>query len=254
MKINVGYVATNEDQVSVKLLGKKEGGTLLKNYILIHQDASSKILKHMSEKYIYSYDQFEVNAGYYSLGNSINIPSAFREIYRDLKDKSEIYGYVGMVIAHEITHAFDNNGSKYDEYGNLKDWWTSEDKSKYDELKQKIVDYYSNYEVYGMKVNGENTVGENISDLASISTMISIMESENATDEEYRKFFKSFAKLWAEETSKETIEKQIISDVHSPNSVRVNAVLSSTDKFYEVYDINETDKMYVDKNDRVGLW
>ena len=254
MKINVGYVATNEDQVSVKLLGKKEGGTLLKNYILIHQDASSKMPKYMSEKYTYSMDQFEVNAGYYSLENSINIPSAFREIYRNITDKSEIYGYIGTIIAHEITHAFDNNGSKYDEYGNLKDWWTSEDRSKYDELKQKIVDYYSNYEVYGMKVNGENTVGENISDLASINTMVSIMESENATDEEYKKFFKSFAKLWAEETTKDAIEMQILSDVHSPNSVRVNAVLSSTDKFYEVYGIEEKDKMYVAKEDRVGLW
>lgn len=254
MKINVGYVKTDEEYIDLSLKSSEDGGTLLSNLLLLNKYYSSSKKESLDKKYVSYIDQFKVNAMYNALDNSINFPSAFREIYRNVKDKYEIYGYVGTIIAHEISHAFDNNGSEYDEYGNLKNWWTEEDKEKFEELKQKVIDYYSNYEVLGVKINGETTVGENIADLASIKTMISIMESENATKEDYIKFFESFAKLWKDEKTKEQIEIQVLSDDHSPNKVRVNGVLSSTDKFYEVYDIKENDKMYVAKEDRVGLW
>ncbi len=254
MKVNVGFVQRKEYPVDAKLIKKDEGGTLLGNYILLNQDESSKIALKINDVYYPEVSHFMVNAYYNQTDNSINFPSSFREMYRDITDKYEIYGYAGAVVAHEISHAFDSNGSLYDEHGNLNNWWTDEDKAKYDELKQAIIDYYSNYEVLGLKVNGEHTVPENIADLGGVKTILSIMESENATKEDYIKFFEAYAKLWNQKVNKAELEIAILSDNHSPNKVRTNAVLSSMDKFYEVYDIKESDKMYVAKDKRVSLW
>ena len=254
MKVNVGFVQRKEYPVDAKLIKKDEGGTLLGNYILLKQDESSKIALKINDVYYPEVSHFMVNAYYNQTDNSINFPSSFREMYRDITDKYEIYGYAGAVVAHEISHAFDSNGSLYDEHGNLNNWWTDEDKAKYDELKQAIIDYYSNYEVLGLKVNGEHTVPENIADLGGVKTILSIMESENASKEDYIKFFEAYAKLWNQKVNKAELEVAILSDNHSPNKVRTNAVLSSMDKFYEVYDIKESDKMYVAKDKRVSLW
>ncbi len=251
---NVGFVQRYDDTVNVQLIKKDEGGTLFGNYILLRQDEASKIATKVNEKYYLEVNQFMVNAYYNPTDNSINFPSAFREVYRNISDKYEIYGYAGMVIAHEMSHAFDKTGALYDEYGNLKNWWTEEDKAKFDELKQSIIDYYSNYSVLGVKVDGEKTVSENIADLGAVKTILSIMESENATKEDYVKFFEALTKLWNQKITKEELELQSLSDNHSPNKIRVNAVFSSMDKFYEVYDIKETDGMYVAKENRVSLW
>ena len=141
-----------------------------------------------------------------------------------------------------------------DENGKFNDWWTAEDRANYENLKKKIEDYYSKYEVQGFKVNGHKTVGENIADLAGVKSIITIMEKKGATKEDFKKFFEGYADLWAEKSTKEGIENQILSDEHAPDIIRVNGVLSSMDKFYEVYDIKEGDKMYVPKEERVGLW
>lgn len=251
---NVGYVQKDDFENPSKLIREENGGNLLSNYILLYQGEASLLSKKINKKINEEVDQFVVNAYYNPTDNSINFPSAFREVYRNFKDKYEIYAYVGIVIGHEISHAFDNIGSKYDEYGNVKEWWTEEDRASYDTLKQKIIDYYSKYEFMGYKVDGEKTVGENIADLAGLKTIISIMDDENASKEDYIKFFESYAKLWAIVVSKEEAKLQMLSDPHSPNKVRVNAVLSSMDKFYEIYDIKEEDKMFVPKEERVGLW
>ena len=254
LKTNVGYVQKDDEYFNLGLKSSEDGGSIISNWIMLNKYYAGNKSNDINKKYSPYIDQFSVNAYYYPLDNSINFPSAFREIYRNITNKYEIYGYVGTIIAHEISHAFDNNGSKFDEYGNLKNWWTEEDEENFDKIKQQIIDYYSNYEIFGYKVNGATTVGENIADLGSIKTMISIMEKENASNEDYIKFFESFAKLWNDKVTKEQIEIQILSDNHAPNKIRVNGVLSSIDKFYEVYDIKENDKMYVFKEDRVGLW
>ena len=254
LKVNVGYVQKENETSNLKLVRKEDGGTIISNLVLLNQSEASELQSIINKKMDMEIDQFKANAYYNPLDNSINFPSGFREIYRTAKDKYEIYAYGGAIVGHEISHAFDNNGSKYDENGNLKNWWSDEDQAKFDSLKKKIADYYSNYEVLGMKVNGDLTVGENIADLAGVKTIISIMEEENATKEDFKKFFEAYAKLWNEFTTKELVQMQLLSDTHSPNKVRVNAVLSSMDKFYEVYDIKEGDKMYVAPLDRVGLW
>ena len=122
---------------------------------------------------------------------------------------------------------------------------------KYKELSQSIVDYYGNYEVAGMKVDGSLTLSENIADLGAMTCITSILSGDK---DGLAQFFSQLAYIWA---SEETIAYQMYllsNDTHAPNKVRVNAVLSSNDAFYEVYDIEETDGMYVAPEYRVGVW
>jgi putative endopeptidase len=106
----------------------------------------------------------------------------------------------------------------------------------------------------GYKVDGNRTLSENIADLAAMKAMVSIAESRGATNEDFKNLFEAYANLWVMKSTSEYAELLSLEDTHSPNKVRVNAVLSSIDKFYEVYDITENDKMYVAPENRVGLW
>ena len=256
MKVNVGYIKKESNIEEAKYVSKKDGGTLISNYILSNRNGFDKIIDelNMESDGSIAIDTFEVNAYYNPLDNSINFTAAFKEIYANEKDYYRILGYVGTVIAHEISHAFDYTGSKFDENGNVRDWWSERDKERYEELTKKIVDYYSGYTIGKYTVDGEKTLSENIADLGSMKCIVSIMEKKGATKEDFKNFFEAYADLWASKEKDEALENQILTDTHSPNKIRVNAVLSSTDKFYEIYDVKENDEMYVAKDKRVGLW
>lgn len=254
MKVYIGYKGKEESE-EIDYVSKSEGGTLLSNIILETRIESQNFYKSLeSTNNSYMYDNLSVNAFYNPFDNSINFPAAFYELANGEKDYYKKLAIFGTVIGHEISHAFDDNGSKFDSNGALRNWWTKEDNEKYSLLKEKIIKYYNNYEVEGIKVDGERTIGENIADLAGMKAIIYIAEEHNATAENYKTFFESYAMFWATKITKDNLEKQMVVDTHSPNKVRVNAVLSSMDKFYEVYDIKEGDKMFIPKEERVGLW
>ena len=196
---------------------------------------------------------YTVNAYYNPQNNSINFPCAAKKFITSDNYYDKL-GSIGMVIAHEITHAFDSNGRKFNEKGEYYDWWTQKDSKNFDELSEKIVNYYSNYSVLGIPVDGKKTLGENIADLGALKCISSLAESHNATNEDYKRMYASYAKWTAYNMTKEYKKLLVTADTHSPNEVRVNAVLSSTDKFYEVYKINKNDKMYKPKEERVGIW
>ena len=256
MKVNVGYQGkTEKNEDEYKIVPKSKGGTLLSNLIAENKFNTQRYYKRFQEEAsIKRYSTLTVNAYYSPQENSINFLAGFKEIYGNETNEYKLLGYFGTVIGHEISHAFDNTGSKFDENGKVNNWWTEEDKTSYEKLTEKIKNYYSNYEFMGLKVDGKNTLGENIADLAAVKAMINIAESKGATNDDFKKLFEAYADLWATKINQKGAESQIISDEHAPNKIRVNAVLSSMDKFYEVYDIKETDKMYVAKENRVGLW
>ncbi len=180
----------------------------------------------------------------YGLHNYLGIDSNNLE-----NDYYKVIGSIGAVIGHEISHGFDNNGSKYDENGKENDWWTEEDKLNYNKLILKVEKYYDNY-----KQDGYNTLGENIADLGGVSVIIDLANSNNANNDNFKELFESYAKIWASQFTTFYKSYMLENDVHSLNKTRTNAVLSSIDKFYEVYNIKETDKMYVKKEDRVSVW
>lgn len=196
-----------------------------------------------------------VNAYYKLSSNAIYLPASISLLFDEKDDYYTNLGSVGMVIAHEITHAFDSNGSKFDASGNLSEWWTKDDKQKFENLKDDVVSYYNNYYVIdGKYIDGEKTVNENIADLGSLSCIVDIALDKNASDVEIKKLFSSFAKLWVSQEKEEYLKLLLLQDTHSPNKYRVNAVLSSIDTFYDVYNVDIFDDMYIARENRVSVW
>jgi len=234
----------------------QEGGSLIENVISAQKVQRIYELGRLdSDQKNDAISQSVVNAYYSPLDNSIYIPASVAFLFDINGDYYENLGSIGMVIAHEMTHGFDSNGSQFDEEGNLHDWWTDEDKRQYEKLKKEVEEYYSNFEVLnGKYINGNLTVNENIADLGAIACLVELAEHKGASKHSYQQMFSSFAKFWVSQEKEEYLELLLLEDNHAPNQYRVNAVLSSTDKFYEVYDINVWNGMYISSDERVRVW
>lgn len=161
-------------------------------------------------------------------------------------------GGLGMVVGHEMGHAFDSMCMDYDDNGSYDPGWLSEaDRKELSERADRLAAYYSEYTVLDVyHVDGVKTNGENYADLGAIECITNAVK----TDAELEELFENYARIWAENTLDTGAVDQIINDVHSPAKVRVNAVLSSCDKFYEVYGVKEGDGMYKAPEERVSRW
>jgi putative endopeptidase len=262
MNVKIGYPdewPAAKDMMQVTPIS--EGGSLLSNLLESMQvaiDDSLNRLGNTVDKSEWDFTPQTVNAMYDPLNNEIIFPAAI--LQAPFYDSDNTYGAnmggIGFVIAHEVSHAFDSNGALYDEYGNYNIWWTDEELAKYDELSQSIIDYYNNYEMMGVNVNGELTLMENIADLGAVTCITSIL-GDGTTAESACALDEAFGQMtydWASEDTVSYMMYLLNTDTHSPNKIRVNAVLSSCDAFYKIYDIKESDKMYVAPEDRVGIW
>lgn len=228
--------------------------TLIENIININNTINKKQIEQLNKTTFYpSLPDYMVNAYYNITDNSINILSGLTTILE--QNRYENLGKIGTIIAHEISHAFDNNGSKFDEKGQLNNWYTEKDTLKYKEIQNQIIDYYNQYEIIKEITNdGSKTIGENIADIAAMECITNILTKENTTKENAKTTFESYAKLWSNNYSKTNKVSQSLIDTHSPNEIRVNAVLSSNNYFYKIYNIKEKDVMYKDKQKRVKIW
>jgi putative endopeptidase len=252
IKINVGLVNNEIYSDKYKL---KEKDNLFNNTLSIINYTYNRNLSYLKDpsKDASLMNTYTVNAYYSPQDNSINFPCASIK-FKTSDNYFESLGELGMVIAHEITHAFDNNGRMFNEKGEYYDWWAKQDSENFEKLSNNIVDYYSKYTVLGINVDGKRTLGENIADLGSIKCITSLAEKHNAKNEDYKRMYEHFAKWSAMNYNDQMTKLLVTSDTHSPNNVRVNATLSSTNKFYEVYNIKKNDKMYKNENERVGIW
>ena len=195
-----------------------------------------------------------VNAYYNPQLNHIVFPAGIlQEPFYDLSQHpSANYGGIGAVIAHEISHAFDNNGSQFDEFGNLADWWTKEDFEQFDARAQKMIEAWTGEKSFGGEVNGTLTVSENIADAGGISCALEAakMEDDYNADE----FFKNWARVWRFKSSEEYAQMLLAVDVHAPAPLRGNVQLKHLDEFYSTYDIKPGDGMYLPEDKRVQIW
>lgn len=257
MRVKIGYPDEWPDSMEMmQVTPISEGGSLLSNLLVNMQVSIEDSLDDIGEEA--NRDEWGmtpqmINAYYNPNNNEIVFPAAILQspFYDVEADYAQNLGGIGFVIAHEISHAFDSNGAEFDENGNYNIWWTEEDYQRYQEFAQEIVEYYECYKVIGEPVNGTLTLSENIADLGAMACITRILEGDTAALSDA---FIQFAYIWA---SEETVEYQLYLlgyDTHAPNKVRVNAVLSACDAFYEVYDIAETDGMYVPPENRVGIW
>lgn len=197
-----------------------------------------------------------INAFYYPLYNDITLPLAILRLplmYSEDRSYAANLGAIGFVIGHEMSHAFDSSGSQFDEYGNVNNWWTDADAAAFAALCQDVVDYYDGQEAApGIATNGELTLAENIADLGAIAVILEI--ASKTDDFDYEAMFEAYTKVWTVFMTREDALNRSMTDVHSPASVRINRVLQSVDKFYEVYDITEGDGMWVAPEDRASIW
>lgn len=248
----------NDCMEDIELRSYADGGSLFENLIQIKKAADKEM--HSKEgtavdKSEWVCPSFTVNAFYNPVSNDITIPLGYLKepMYGNDYSYEEMIGGVGSVICHELSHAFDTSGAQFDEKGNASDWWTEEDKAEFDRLCQKVVAFYDGREgAPGIAESGEQTLIENIADLGAMSCMTDI--AARIPDFDYKKMYEAYARMWAMVYRRETTAMLAMTDTHSILSLRVNPVLQSSDKFYEVYGITEGDGMWIAPEDRARIW
>ena len=195
-----------------------------------------------------------VNACYDPSSNDITFPAAILQapFYSINQTRSENLGGIGSVIGHEISHAFDNNGAKCDEIGNLNNWWTKDDFKRFDKKVKDMVKQYDGIELPWGKVNGKLVVSENIADNGGMAVTLHIMEKMD--DANYELYFKNWAKIWCQKAKDEYREVLLNVDVHSPTCLRANITPRNFEKWYQTFDVKPTDKMYIAPNKRIIIW
>ena len=206
-----------------------------------------------------------VNAYYNPTTNEICFPAGILQppFFYATGDDAINYGGIGVVIAHELTHGFDDKGRLYDKEGNLNDWWTAEDAKNFEARAQLLVDHFNKIEVLpGIHANGELTLGENIADNGGLNISYAALQKalkENPVGEidgftPAQRFFLSYATLWASNIRDQEIERLTMLDVHSLGKWRVNGTLPHVDAFLEAFDIQEGDGMWLEATKRAHIW
>ncbi|MDH3435046.1 MAG: M13 family metallopeptidase, partial [Gammaproteobacteria bacterium] len=206
-----------------------------------------------------------VNAYYNPSMNEIVFPAAYLQPPNFQLDAEDAYNYgaIGVTIGHEIGHGFDDQGSKYDGDGNLKSWWTDEDRANFEERTKGLVEQFSQYEALpGLFVNGEFTLGENIGDLGGTAIALkayrmSLKGKESPVIDGFtgeQRFFLGHAQSSRIKWREQLIELLIKSDPHSPDEYRVNGVVPNIDDFYTAFDVKEGDALYRPPEERIRIW
>ena len=251
-----------------------------------HDLASRKLNKPVDNTEWYMPPQM-INAYYNPTTNEICFPAGILQPpFFDMQaDDAFNYGAIGVVIGHEMTHGFDDQGSKYDKDGNLRQWWTAEDRQRFEERTHVMRDFFNNIEVLpGLHANGQLTLGENMADhgglqvafqafknaqkaaltvpegspegLSKTAAPVTVPEGspEGLSFTPEQRFFLAYAKVWANNIRDEEIRQRTKSDPHALGRWRVNGALPHIDAWYEAFGITESDPMFVPKSNRVTIW
>ena len=206
-----------------------------------------------------------VNAYYNPTTNEITFPAGIMQppfFFADADDAVN-YAAIGAVIGHELTHGFDDQGSQFDEQGNMKNWWTKDDQTKFQAKTKMVVEQYNSYvAIDSLHVNGELTLGENIADLGGVSiAYAAFLKTEQAKKAEkldgftpQQRFFLSWAQIWRTNYTDAALKKQVNTNPHSPSMFRGNGPLTNLPEFYEAFGVKEGDKMFVPAEKRAKIW
>lgn len=206
-----------------------------------------------------------VNAYYYPPFNEVVFPAAILQppFFDPNADDAVNYGAIGAIIGHEISHGFDDQGSKYNGDGVLENWWTAEDRKNFDARTKALTEQYNSYEpLPGLHVNGAFTLGENIADLAGINIALKAYHIsldgkpapvlDGFTGDQ--RFFLAFGQNWRSKYRDSTLRVLVLSDPHSPAEFRANGVTRNVDAWYDAFGVKASDKFYLPPDQRVHLW
>jgi putative endopeptidase len=207
-----------------------------------------------------------VNAYYNPNLNEIVFPAAILQypFFQLNADDAVNYGSIGVVIGHEMTHGFDDQGRQYDKEGNLRDWWAPGDADRFKEKIQPLIDQYSKFvAIKDMKVNGDLTVGENIADVGGLIVALNALKMSFDKDKMPEKidgfsweqrFFLSYAQVWRNNIRDEELIKRLKTDVHSPGKFRTNGATANLDEFYSAFGIQPGGEYYLAPEQRAKIW
>jgi putative endopeptidase len=204
-----------------------------------------------------------VNAYYNPLQNEICFPAGILQppFFFMNADDAVNYGAIGVVIGHEMTHGFDDQGRKFDKEGNLSEWWTESDAKRFDERTKVLVDQYNAFIVLdSTHADGELTLGENIADLGGLNISYDAFKMTDPGDKEIngftpdQRFFLAYAHVWGQNIRDKEISRRTKEDVHSLGKFRVNGPLPHLEAFHFAFGINEGDPMYLPLEKRAVIW
>ena len=264
--VKIGYPDIWEDYSTMEI---KKGNTYFENISAINKWALAKNLSEMGEpvdKTEWGMSPQTVNAYFNPLNNEIVFPAAILQapFYDYLADDAVNYGGIGAIIGHEISHAFDDSGARFDANGNLVNWWSEEDLKQFTARGDALAAQYSKIEVLdSVYINGKFTLGENIGDLGGVLGAydgLQLLYEKNGRPKDIdgfkaeQRFFMSWATVWRTLTRDEELRNRIKTDPHSPGMVRATQPLINIDAFYEAFDIKEGDGMFVPAEERVRIW
>ena len=264
--VKIGYPDTWEDYSTMEI---KKSNTYFENITAVNRWAFTKNLSEIGEpvdKTEWGMSPQTVNAYFNPLNNEIVFPAAILQapFYDYLADDAVNYGGIGAVIGHEISHAFDDSGARFDANGNLVNWWSEEDLIQFTARGDALAAQYSKIEVLdSVYINGKFTLGENIGDLGGVLSAydgLQLLYKKNGRPEDVngftaeQRFFMSWATVWRTLTRDEELRNRIKTDPHSPGRIRATQPLINIDAFYEAFDIKEGDGMFVPVEERVRIW
>ena len=195
-----------------------------------------------------------VNACYDPFVNDITFPAAILQapFYALKQTRSENLGGIGGVIGHEISHAFDSNGAKCDENGNINDWWTEDDFKRFDLKVQKMIRQFDGIELPWGRVNGAFIVSENMADNGGMSVTLDIMSRTEGVS--YEEYFSNWARVWCQKARPEFQQMLLSIDVHGPAILRANMPPRNFSEWYKTFDVKDTDQMYLPEDQRIIIW
>ena len=269
LTIKIAYPDKWEDYSALVIKSPEEGGTYFDDIKSVSRWSWKKELDKLNEpvdKTEWGMSPQTVNAYYNPSYNEIVFPAAILQppFYDYKADEAVNYGGIGAVIGHEISHGFDDQGASYNADGNLIDWWTKDDLTKFTALGGSLADQYSALQpLPGTHVDGKFTLGENIGDLGGVNAaydglQLYLKENGNPglidgyTPEQ--RFFISWATVWRGKIRDEALKNQVKTDPHSPAMYRAYVPLQNVDAFYNAFDIKKGDGMYIAPENRVKIW
>jgi putative endopeptidase len=264
--MKVGYPDKWKDMSSMKIDRKSYCGNVIQANIWSYKDMINKYGKPV-DRTEWSMNPQTYNAYYNPSNNEIVVPACniiVPGFEGRMPDDAILYGIIGgSTFGHEITHGFDDQGSQYDENGNLNNWWTPEDLKKFQAKTKLIVSQFNKYTVLGNKhINGDATQGENIADLGGVvmgyeafkktAQFKNNQKISNLTPDQ--RFFLAYGYAWMVNTKDEALASQIMTDVHAPAQFRINGPLSNIPEFYKTFNVKPGNKMYLPDSLRVVIW
>ena len=269
LTIKIGYPDKWKDYSALVINSPEEGGSYFENLRNVSKWSWKKDLDKMGkpvDKTEWGMSPQTVNAYYNPSYNEIVFPAAILQppFYNYQADEAVNYGGIGAVIGHEISHGFDDQGATYNADGNLIDWWTADDLTKFTSLGGALADQYSALEpLPGTHVDGKFTLGENIGDLGGVNAaydglLLDLKENGNPglidgyTPEQ--RFFISWSTIWRSKMRDEALKNQVKTDPHSPGMYRAYVPIQNVDAFYSAFDIKVGDGMYITPEKRVKIW